>query len=616
MNEAPVIGAKTGTRPVALADASTRIEHVTALLVLTLLTLVLRLHGLDSALPHMLDQDSNVVLQVQHLRDGRWNKRVERDYPAYPLLTAHVTRAWSAPPPELASSSDGTLEQHLAAASADHLHVRTTVAWISVLIVPATFMIARAIVGPSWALLASALVAFSLLTHTLGQQARPHAVHAALATLTIAACVRLTERRGWGDYALAGAALFLGLGSLNNGIALFLPLVAAHVLGRGRASKGKMSVALLIGLAALPVLYPFLFENWGIQSEAEAGTWSLSSHEFRLDSFDGGGFATIVDALMSYEPMLLGLVVAALLVFLSKVLLERRFAPGKAGLVVLSYGVPYLAVLSMYGQNRDRFLLPALPVLAVFAVWAAANLAARVRSSTPRHLVVAIAIASPLIGALATARLSLIRARPDTLSEAAAWVATHADGDSIFLSPRPDWKHQMSSIDLPLGRTAAGLARPGGPKVDGYNVWSLYQRRLSDKRGPEPRFDLHWAFLSARDIESFAGTRSEFLDSDSRGYFVSTGPGLYVLEVCEGQDNPDLNGLRAALQTVGSLEARFSPDVDPHRTDLPLTYRDQLQQLPDRPNLTRRILRARAVGPVVEIYRVTTVGLNRKAGAR
>jgi len=194
-----------------------RFPHLAAVAALTLGALVLRLVGLDFALPHMVEQDGEIPNQVRHLRDGVDNAAIRRDFGTYPLLCAYLTAATSDTPPVYERSTDATLAQHLAASGRTTLDVRRTVAVCSVAIVPATFFLARNFLGPWWSVLAAALVSLSTLNQSLSQQCRPHAVAAVFVTLALVAALRVVRVGTTAAYALLGTAfaLALGLGSVK-----------------------------------------------------------------------------------------------------------------------------------------------------------------------------------------------------------------------------------------------------------------------------------------------------------------------------------------------------------------------------------------------------------------
>lgn len=580
------------------------------MLALTLAALLLRLAGLDFGLPHMLEQDAEIPNQVIALRDGANTPATRRDFGTYPLLTAYLAAATTEPAPVYARSDDATLEQHLAAAGDPLFDVRATVAVTSVLIVPATFFLARNFLGPWWSVLATALVAFSTLNQNLSQQCRPHSVAAVFVTLALVGALRVLRTGSTAAYAWLGVAFCLGFGTLHSAIAVGLPIVCAHVARAGwrRAIDWQLGLSLGLGALALPIFYPFLWQAETTQLEGDKLT--TGTHEIHASWFDGSGAEAVLRGLWFYEPLLLVLAVGAVGVWVAGALRRGSLVArtrDASGLVLASYALPYLAALTVYGKTLDRFVIPLLPVLAVFAVWGVTRALAGLGDG-PRRLGALLVVASLALPVAASLQLARVRAAPDTLSEAADWVREHAGDTPVFLAPRPLWIYSNSSIDLPIGRTAEALKPPGGPGrgTSVYNRWSKYQRHLEDRQGPAPRFNVRWIWWFPKDVEDFVGPRDEFFREHPAATFASTGPGLYVIEVFDTRPKTDIIELRRALRLCGSLEARISPDHDPDATELPLVYRDGQG---DWPHMTKRLLGARAWGPVIEVYRVTEESL-------
>ena len=79
--------------------------------------------------------------------------------------------------------------------------------------------------------------------------------------------------------------------------------------------------------------------------------------------------------------------------------------------------------------------------------------------------------------------------------------------------------------------------------------------------------------------------------------------GVVIAPVAEAERGSRFLGLLAAeLARRGTLERRFSPDPDPYFSNHPLL--DEDEEVSNWPHVFSRVLRARAVGPVIEVYRV------------
>jgi hypothetical protein len=295
---------------------STRKAIALALVALTLVALALRLRGIGHGLPMVVEQDCKIPYQVELLRRGDDQWKRDKEFRWYPLFVAYAAELWPEP---RAANANASLEEHLAAAARPHLQVRWTVALLAVLLVPATFLLARRFVEPGWALAAAAFVAFSLLHQSFSQQSRPHAVSGTTFLAVVLAALALRDRAGWWRYGLALLALAVAVGTLQSGALCILPILIAHWLRRGSPRGGRrvlsasaliVAVACVLSAATL-AFYPALV--WGealdttrahTQLDFDSRTWTLyvGGHEIFLREFAGRGTLTVLWSLWSYEP--------------------------------------------------------------------------------------------------------------------------------------------------------------------------------------------------------------------------------------------------------------------------------------------------------------------------
>lgn len=580
-----------------------------AVLALILAVLGLRLSGLEYGAPYWVEADAYTALHVSELRSGRGSNPRAANDTHYPHLIAQLARQLpEAQPPDPRAYRDPAhlRAAHLAVAGQSYFQVRLIVALLSLLVIPGTWWLARRFLCERWSLFAVGLCATSLLFQCFAQQARPHAAAAALMLLSVLCAMRLRRRPSLLNYTLAGATAALAFASLHSGVAVLLPLAVAYlfralpgpVSGSASLARRVLDVRALIPLAlvalVVPVFYPFFLDATqmaapeGLDVSAEAV--GFTHHNVAFDAFNGAGFETVLRTLWTWEPVLGLLTALAALVWLAT--LGRRAQLGEVGplergdqLVALSFCLPYLLVIGLYAETYERFLLPLVPFLAVFAALGLARLS---RAPAWRRPVAALAVVALLVSGYAAAHLAWLRTRPDTLELAATWLEQHATPatDPVFLFPPP--------LDLPLGRDAASLGVRGDRPTPLFNVWSRYQARL-EGGGPAPQWSLRWmmgnpAVRGSRDPAVVA----DFVD----GY----GAGLFVVQVMTNRAPPFVPLLRAELGRRGERMARFGPDPDPDSCDYPLFDQDEL--VPDWPHVFARLWRARALGPVVEVYRV------------
>jgi 4-amino-4-deoxy-L-arabinose transferase-like glycosyltransferase len=603
----------------ALTTSRPSIRVWLALLLVTAFAAAVRLVRIDYGLPHRIEPDAEIALQVEFLRSEQPTSRLASAYATYPPLVALVTAALLPAPPEPRDVERASAAEHRRLASRNYLDARRVSALVSLLAVPAAFCLALRFVSPPYALLAAGLVAGSLLGTTFGRQARPHAPAAALVACALVAHLRLLERGGWRSWIGAGALTGLALGTLQSSAALLPPLLAAHALRPGRRwldPRGLLALALIAASAF--AFYPGLFREipgdegtnpWnprvGLVS-LDRGWLTFGNHRIDLMRFGGGGLGVVARTLWWYEPALLVLLAAAVLAWGAAAALERQARVPRPALVLGAYLGPYLAALLSFDDTFERFLLPALAPLACFAAWGAASLARRAGAAAG-----AVAALIAIVGAAASARLAVLHARPDTLEQTAEWVRANVGPDEpVFLSPTPSYVLKDSSIDLPLLREPELLKGPGGARTASYAPWTQYQRRLPEGSAPEPLYDLRWLVVGAKQSGFGTGmTPLEYLRAHPEACFAASGPGVYVVEDHRARpENASDIALQDALARYATAIARFAPDD----TGFPFDFQDRVQEGGDWPHVTWRTLTARAVGPVVEIWRLDAEALAEK----
>lgn len=563
--------------PAHLAVSSARVRW--ALTALTLLTLAVRLYGVGFGVPCLKEADTFIVDHVRMLREGE--VKFDRALSAcqYPSLLAHAAEPLSDATLEPAEGPT-TLEQHLSAAARPWVDLRALVAVLSVLIVPATFFIARRFVEPAWALFAAALVSFSLLHVFFAQEARAHGAVIAFSACAVAGALWLRNAPSWSSYAVTTLFAALAVGTLHSGLAVLAPIGVAQLVRRDRKWFDPR-IALLLAATALSfrVFYWYYFDPAAQQALAgEDATQSV----LRDLPFDGTGFVRLGRTLWYYEPVLGLLSIVAALVWLTR----RAQARAERGdvLVVLAYVVPYALLAGLYDLTYERFLLPLLPYIATFAAWGVARL--YTRANAWRRTVVAASCVALALPAYASTKFSYLRGSPSTLDDTAAWIREHVR------EPAEQPVYALPPLDFPLFRTLESLRYPPG-RAAFFSPWSRYQNKLADERRIAPLYRMYW--ISGK-------PELGPLDTDAAvdAFVRSHGPGYYVVNTIAPNQSPDRARIVAALRRIGTRVARISPDSDPDYTDHQLW--DQDVEADGWRHVTWRVLQARAVGPVIEIF--------------
>lgn len=561
------------------------------LALLVVLAAALRAHGIRFGVPLWTEPDVFIVDHVNHVRSGTAELDPTLSGSQYPSLLADIALRLPGPEDDPARLAEMGLDEHLRNAALPFLQVRLLVAAISILVVPATYLVARAFLAPGWSVLAAAFAAGSLLLVNLGHVARPHGALTALITLSLAAALRLRHRPTPANHLLAGLAAALAMGCLHTGTLTLCAIASALLLPAASAARWRGATTLL------PLLLPPLAALWFYRGIYDpAASVRLEDHEpitfaWWLNElwyhFNGKGLWRVGKILYAWEPVLGALTLLALGLTLTELLRGRR--PDRARLadllVVAAFALPYGFLLAAFGKTYERFLTPLIPLLACAAAWLWSR--AWAHAGAARALVLALSLGTLLASSLPGAKLALLHGRLDTLQEATRLVAELArPGDAIVLSP---------PIDLRMARTPAALDTAGEKRLPLFSPWTSYQAALPPGGVRGEQYDLSWF-----------GVREDMGDLDQddalAAYVDYYGPGLFVFDLERLRKHHWYVRIRDRVAQLGTLEARLSPDPDPNFTDLGLGVQDR--DFPDQPHAVWRILRARAWGPVLEIYRV------------
>jgi hypothetical protein len=552
-----------------------------ALLGLVTLGAALRLVGIGYLLPEVMNRDGMVVLrQVEILRGG---PPTPEEDPWHWGFYPHVMARIAALLPAETSQPAGPvpLEEHLALASAPWIRLRVVSALLSLLAVPATYLLGRRFLDRAGSLFASALVATSLHDIALAVQEKPHATAASFITIALVAATALRRKPDVRGYLLAGVAAGLAIGSLQTGAAVLFALAAAFLLRRrdepGSAPWTWSLATAAIVAASVRIFYPFFFHAAPGKVPSSESTTSVGGFAHMLaEGFGSARITKILGALLGLDPLVLaaagvGALLWAIEIARSK---ERRLSSSRGDLPVLvAFATPYLVVLLCFRETLVRFCLPLLPLLAIAAGYAFTKASARL----PRPAAIALAVVLLAIPVWPAVHFARIRTRPSPLAEAARWVEANV--------PRDEAVVVVPHYDLPLLLSEDAIA--SNTRDPDQTIWSDYLSKV-------PRETLSG---ERRRILVEPGERPrsrEDLRDDPVAYLRAAGARTIVL---------DLSGWPSGmLADTMDLAARISPaEEDDGKSRGMVLWGTGYDPL--RPSAAR-ILGLRSVGTAVEIYRL------------
>ncbi|MBI5432377.1 MAG: glycosyltransferase family 39 protein [Planctomycetes bacterium] len=547
---------------------------------------------MSHGLPYAPEPDGHVPVHVSMLREGSQSTNQGHSDRQYPSALARLTALLPAPDAAPTASSVTDLRTHLDRASRSVLEVRTVVAVVSVLLVPATWWLARELLSAGWSTFASLLSASSMLVLLFSTQARPHAVSTVCVTLVLCAALRFQARGRLRELVVLAACACVAVGTLHSAWACVPVLAWVCVIdrdGRRRPFERRawiLAVALAVAVLAFygTLLSGTRESSWGIP-RVESGTLIFSNHRVNLADFDGRGFLSLARTVVHFEPNLGVLVLLAAGVWIrGRARHEPATAPRGAVGLVLVFVLPYLLAFGLFAKSHERFFLPLVPCAAVFAAWGSMKLTALLGGRWRIAVLVGLALPFTLC-----ARWSWLCSSPDTLELAARRIEELAvRGDTpIFV---------QASLDLPLARDATSLAHDGARVRNPMRPWTCYQATRLESDRPEPVYPL-------RDLAAPAKLPYKELVGHPERVLEALGRGLYVIEFPQGAAHASAWELRDALASRGVFVERIEPGDELGGGAHVLGY--QLEPRSSPPWTWLRILRASAIGPVVEIRRLT-----------
>ena len=449
------------------------------LLAILALAFGLRWRGICHQLPQWTYLDGFVELvQTQYLRDPLSVKWPDMNLGYYPYLTSATAAVL--PDMPAARGEGGAAESILEASREPWVRVRFAAILLSLGAVVGAWGIARRFVSSSFALLAAAIVATSLVHVTFSSEQRPHGPASGMVALALWATLAFREQGTARSLSIAMLALCLAVAALQSSFALLVPLAIAW-RWRDTSTTGRRSLvpAAIAGLALLAVTvrlaYPFHFdERSGSAGEYDTGaeTVWMGGHALYTERFHARGFGVLAKTFAGFDPLLLALALGSVVLWLVA-RLRGRLALSRertaALWTCLGYTLPFVLVFGIYDMTYDRFVLPLVPLLAVAVAWGCERVWNALPASAHRPIAGLVLTTAVLAFPLwATWRLGTIREREDTFEAAARWLEANADAerDRILL---------LQNFDLPLLYEPASLAALN----DSYTLyWTAFQRKL------------------------------------------------------------------------------------------------------------------------------------------
>lgn len=385
----------------------------------------------------------------------------------------------------------------------------------------------------------------------------------------------LMEKPSGGAYARAGALAGWAM-SIKYTALYFLPAaLVAHALGWRRSSaSAKASLyfgtALLAALGVFAALSPFVFLAWPefhaqltVQSGAEhAVGWR---HHFVYSLLGGSGFFFMTLAGAGW--------LAAF----------GRAARGRVLWTVAGLG--YYAVNVYYGQSFARYMMPLLPIL---ALWAGSALASLENAPGRRRALLFLVLLEMLPATLYTDFLFL---QPDTRTLCREWVEKNIEPGAAIAVDNRFFAPHLKQTPKQVSRKRDWIGE--GPKSAVRRMrLDLELRALEGKKS----YEIH--MLRPEGV----ALKPQFLFA---GPFLETTPaaleqaGIRYLVLNDSDSPREAKALREALGDRVERLAVFSPYRDKQKIK-----NDDLFASTAAPHLAPELYSRKRLGPYLEVYRI------------
>lgn len=434
-----------------------RIERV-ALAFVLLAALALRLHNIGFGLPSMYDPDEPIFmitalkLLTQQTPNPGWFGHPGTTTIYLVALSDALVVGFGR-----LSGSYGNLAEFTRAAYADpgllFIPARVAMALLGVASVWLTYVVGRRIHGPATGLIASGLLATNSLHITWSQVIRTD-IHASVFMLVVLVfSIKIVETGKLSDYLLAGIVTGFAIATKWPAVSIIAAILGAFIY-RGwtqsswRDESGKFIAAGIATLVGLFVASPYIFLDW----QTVLINISGEARPVHLGHTGGGFMSNLASYLRNQVAGTMGWV--GLLLALAGVFLCALRAPASRWTVLPAAAV-FLTLISAQQLIWSRWMLPAMPMICIFAAVAIVALANGIaqRFGTASRPILIGAIGLTAIPSVHGAYAQSVERTNDTREQVARWaMANIPPGSTVVLEHLAlKLRHEPWTIKFPIG---------------------------------------------------------------------------------------------------------------------------------------------------------------------
>lgn len=483
-----------------------RLAGWVGLALILLAALALRLHHLDWALPHTYEEAKPLRVAFQM---WGWDRGADVNlnpeffnYPSLVLYIHFIVQGLLFAVLRLGGGIESVIDWqviYLTDPTVIYLVERTVTVAFALGSIAAAAAAARRVAGWPAALTAALLLAVNPFHIAHSQMIEVDMPLTFFAMLSLWAMVRITQSGERRHYLIASIAAGLAASSKYTGFFLAAPLVAAHLLAPRGRSLASLLRALGLMIAAFALTSPFVILDFGRfwrdlamershMAEGHFGLAQASTWKFYAKTLAGGVVNPLV-AVAALAGVTLGVVTRS-----------------RAMTVPLVFAALYLLTISTWTMRAERYLLPVIPVAAVFAGVAVAGLMRGTRRRRSALAAMAIVLACGIDISRHARAVSAIQSSAQT--DATRWIEDNVPDGAFIVNEYqgPEFLAPVTLMQLDPGLREKVLAAMGTRPVYAVQMLPMTQTN-PESSAPFYSLDL---YPNADVVITSSGVRSRY----------------------------------------------------------------------------------------------------------
>lgn len=418
---------------------SNQLFSILPILIILLVALVVRLHGINYGLPYLYDADE--FIYVENILRMIGEASIDPEYFATPSQTTIYFTAIAYLLTYVVGNLMGSyqsLQEFIQLYQQDptifYVIARTIISLFDVMTVLLVYLIGQRLFSRNVGLLAAALLAVIPIHAATSRVIRPDIQMTFFIVLVFWLCLNIVDRPTTRNYFLAGFALAFAVLSKYPGAAALVLIGAAHLMVTkdlfNIRSHFKLIVSGLGGILGVIVCSPLFLLNLRSAYIQFRGQNSQNL----LSVADGGVLGSVAYYLQSLVTNDLA-VMGFLLLLVAAFFLLRSKKP--RNILLLGFPILFMIAISMVSLRYNRYILPSLPFFAIIVAYGFVTIVEYLQQRLNKYLALSVTgillfvLIFPLASKTIIAGNEL--AGPDTRTVARQWIIDNLPPNSKLL---------------------------------------------------------------------------------------------------------------------------------------------------------------------------------------